>query len=185
MNKDGGPLYAEIPCNECWIITIDTLPQKKMSIRLLATWVNVNYTSMKILNLKHILFVCMAMWCNHLWDKLALLTCHHCCRFRNLYMLLITRSLKFHAEKLIMERSGYLSVGGVRQFERTSDQQCVKVSKPTTMMASEQSHKWLHHIAVQTKRMCLRLMDLHGCIINTWLDGHFFCGSVSIFIIHH
>ena len=41
-----------------------------------------NCTAMKILNVKHILFVCMAMWGNHLWDSLALLTCHHCCRFR-------------------------------------------------------------------------------------------------------
>ena len=36
-----------------------------------------------------------------------------------------------------------MSVGGVRQYERTSDQQRLKVSevisKPTTMMASEQS----------------------------------------------
>ena len=49
---------------------------------------------MKILSVKHILFVCMAMWGNHLWDSLALLTCHHCWGFRyhlrNRYMLLIS-----------------------------------------------------------------------------------------------
>ena len=55
-------------------------------------------------------------------------------------------------EKLIMEQSWHLSVGGVRQHKRTSDQQRVKVSevisKPSTMMASEQSQTISQMIAI-------------------------------------
>ena len=82
------------------------------------------------------------------------------------------------AEKLIMERSGHLSVGGVRQYERTSDQQRVKVSevisKPTTVVASEQSQTISQMIASHThadKENVFDIKDLHGCTINISLTS--------------
>ena len=74
-------------------------------------------------------------------------------------------------EKLIMKRSGHLSVSGVRQYKRTSDQQRVKVSevisKPTTMMASEQSQTISQMIESHSHVKCVRhIKDLHGCTIN-------------------
>ena len=64
-----------------------------------------------------------------------------------------------------MEQSEYLSVG-VCQYERTSDQQRVKVSKPTTMMASEQSQTISQMIASHSHTdKENEIKDLHGCII--------------------
>ena len=55
------------------------------------------------------------------------------------------------------------------ELKRTSDKQHVKVSKPTTMMASEQSQLISQMIASHShadKENVFEIKDLHGCIIN-------------------
>lgn len=85
-------------------------------------------------------------------------------------------------EKLIMERSGHLSVEGIRSYERTSEAQRKQVSKVLSdSSASSVSNKTDASVAVcsesnsvskfvtstlANKENVLEVKDLHGCTIN-------------------
>ena len=78
-------------------------------------------------------------------------------------------------EKLIMERSGHLSVTGGRSYERTSNLQRQQVSeviaKPTasasgTTFVSEQNKTVVAHSQQANKENIFDINNLHGCTIN-------------------
>ena len=70
---------------------------------------------------------------------------------------------------------GAFEVGGVHQYEQTSDHQHLKVSevisKPTTMMVSEQSQTTCTSQIIEShshadKENVFEIKDLHECTIN-------------------
>ena len=80
-------------------------------------------------------------------------------------------------EKLIMERSGQLSVEGIRSYERTSDEQRQKVSSVLSSFASvnkramvctqnQQSISKIVTASQANKENVFEMKDLHGCTIN-------------------
>lgn len=78
-------------------------------------------------------------------------------------------------EKLIMERSGHLSISGVRSYERTSELQKKEVSQLMSNTTTLQETK-IHNVTVaesesekeptNNKENIFDIKDLHGCTIN-------------------